>query len=381
MPRTRAARATISAPRKPRAPVTTTTAWIARRGGYRRARRRSPRASMPRDELLEDPRDPQQVGGDTGDGSRCDRLVERADQLGEPRIRRRRTHAAADAQRAARRELRALDHRIEDLLERFRPRIAGADHDGSDEVARQRAARADERERRGDRPRAQADRQPSRQSPARSTAWRSAGSRAPRRDRSACRGAEPLQRRDQRSRADAAGCPRVAAPGRRRRGVRPTPRGTEREMAVDLHGRPSSPARASSVSNAGSRSSWCPAQTSRLPRARQVEQRRRVAGRQRERLLDVDVRSALERGACRGRSARRGGVQTCTTSGRASASSAADGPIRRRAASAANSSAAPVSRRTRRPPRWDRELPERVEMVARHLAGADECDAKRHWMR
>jgi hypothetical protein len=55
--------------------------------------------------------------------------------------------------------LNPFDHRVQRFLERFGARIRRTDDDGANEVAGQRSIRAGQRERRGDRPRPQADRE------------------------------------------------------------------------------------------------------------------------------------------------------------------------------------------------------------------------------
>ena len=221
-------------------------------------------------------------------------------------------------------------------------------------------------------------------SPARSTAWRSAGSACTHASSIGSGGSRTAPAPTPASRAGAAGCRRrfrasVVAP---RAGHR-CPGRPEREMTVHLHRRPQTRRRrASSRPNARSRSSWCPAQTSRCRAGRQVEQRPRVADRQRERLLDVDVRAALQGRRCglEVRARRRADVDDVGP--RLSQQGLAPMETPGSPASAANSSARSAARScTPTTTEGTASRASDAQVMTGHLARADERDAEDHWIR
>jgi hypothetical protein len=123
------------------------------------------------------------------------------------------------------------------------------------------------------------------------------------------------------------------------------------KWTVDLHRRPEiGGPRHSAVRTRDRGGVWCPRRSMPVPRLAQVDERPCVAGRQRKGLLDVDVRASLEGRRDAARSALPGACQTCTMSGRASASRAStDGNARQAAKRAEHLRPAQSSGRARRP--------------------------------
>ena len=272
---------------------------------------------------------------------------------------------------------------LSDLLERFGAGIRRADDDRADEVARQRAVGADERERRGDRPRAQADRETPDDVPgAQDRVKIRRSGMHPCDARSDCRGARTAPAPRPACRAGAGGCRPTARQRPAVRGAPAPPAGRNAKWLSTCASVPSSPARAISAANARSCSSWWPAQTSR-PRDCARSSRPARRRRQRERLLDVDVSAAVERRArgleMRGR--RCADVHDIRAGPRPAASPPSESRRVRPAPRTPPPSQVPVVARRRR---LRRAPPTALQMLAGHLAGADECNTKRsdrHWMR
>ena len=192
------------------------------------------------------------------------------------------------------------------------------------------------------------------------------------------RGGEALQRgnqRIQRVRQDVHQLPRersgAAAFGRRAGG-------TKREVTVDLHGRPEIAGSCDERLERAVAEQLVPRADEQAPRTCQVEQPRRVADRQGKRLLDVDVRAALE-GRGRGLAMRAGwradvhDIRACVLE-----------QGRDRAICRGSGERGELLGRAGRPivnanhGDGNRELPERAQVMAGHPARPDECHAKRH---
>ena len=101
----------------------------------------------------------QVFGGDWRRTPAGDGAVEPVDHFGQTRIGRTRSQPARHTRQRPRHELRSFHDRIQDLLQRLGPWIRRADDDRSDEIARKRAPRPDQRDGRSDGPRTEADRQ------------------------------------------------------------------------------------------------------------------------------------------------------------------------------------------------------------------------------
>ena len=144
MPRTRSSARAISPPRNPRAPVTATSgADLARRVAAAEPAAPWRRGAWPRrcrGQCLEDLRHAKQMPRrDRRRTAGFDRLVERADQLGESRIADAGCDAARDAARRPGGELNPFDDRVEHFFERLGAGIGGADDDRAHQIAGERA--------------------------------------------------------------------------------------------------------------------------------------------------------------------------------------------------------------------------------------------------